>query len=85
MATFRDPVQCFAPIEVVERFLEIREDSGFPQVLYAPSTTELADFFDAYGFNVYSFSSSEKELNFGLYRSPVVPGGSNERTSITAH
>jgi len=24
MATYRDPVRCFAPLEVIERLLEIR-------------------------------------------------------------
>ena len=33
MATFKDPKLCFAPLEVVERLLEIRAELGFPETL----------------------------------------------------
>ena len=85
MATFRDPIQCFAPLEVVERLLEIRADLGFTESLYIPSTSQLADFLDAHGFDSYAFSSGNLKIDYGLYRSPLVPGGDKSRDSLTAH
>ena len=85
MATFKDPIQCFAPLEVIERLLEIRAEFGYSQSLYVPSSYELADFLDAHGFDIYAFSTKNEEINYGDYRSPVVPGGDNIHTSVTAH
>jgi hypothetical protein len=85
MATFRDPIKCFAPLEIVERLLEIRAESGYQPIIYLHSSLELADFLDAYGFDVYAFSSEVKELNYGDYRAPIVPGGDNVHLSVTAH
>ena len=34
MATFKDPNQCFAPLEVIERLLAIRAEMGFTETLY---------------------------------------------------
>ena len=85
MATFHDPVRCFAPLEVLERLLEIRKECGFQQAVYVPSSDELVDFFDAHGFDVYAFSTDNTEMNFGNYRSPMAPGGDNAHSSITAH
>ena len=47
MATFRDPVRCFAPLEVIERLLEIRAEMGYVEALYLDSSFALAEFFDA--------------------------------------
>jgi len=85
MATFKDPIVCFAPLEVVERLLEIRADLGFTQALYIPDTSEMAGFLDAHGFNSYTFSSENSEINYGDYRSSLVPGGDKARASLTAH
>ena len=85
MATFHDPVRCFAPLEVVERLLEIRKECGFVQTVYVPSANELVDFFDAHGFDIYAFSTDSGEMNFGNYRSPLAPGGDNAHSSLTAH
>ena len=85
MATYRDPVKCFAPLEVIERLIEIRSEAGFPSAVYLPTSTELADYLDAYGFDVYAFSPEENEMNFGDYRSPLAPGGDNAHTSATFH
>jgi hypothetical protein len=85
MATYHDPVSCFAPLEVIERLLEIRADLGFTQAIYMPSSNELAGFLDAYGFDVYAFSTGNKKINYGDYRSPLVPGGGNAHASLTAH
>ncbi|NNE98750.1 MAG: hypothetical protein HKN25_06990 [Pyrinomonadaceae bacterium] len=84
MATYHDPVKCFAPLEVLERILEIREEFGFTPAIYVPSSVELADYLDAYGFDSYVVSQY-KEINYGDYRSPLVPGGDSVRTSLTAH
>ena len=85
MATYKDPIRCFAPLEIIERLLEIRADSGFPEAVYLHSSLELADCLDAYGFDVYAFSNEDKEINYGDYRAPIVPGGENLHLSLTAH
>lgn len=85
MATFQDPVSCFAPLEVIERLLEIRAELGFSESLYVDSSIDLAEFLDAYGFDVYAFSSKEEKINYGDYRSPMVPGGDIVHCSLTAH
>ncbi len=85
MATFRDPVTCFAPLEVVERFLEIRRIAGFSECLFVTSAFDLADFYDAYGFDIYSLSDCPDNFNFGDYRSSIAPGGVFARSSLTAH
>jgi len=85
MATYKDPVRCFAPLEVIERLLEIRSDLGFPEILYVDNSVDLAEFLDAYGFDVYSFSTTSKKINYGDYRASIVPGGDAVHCSITAH
>lgn len=85
MATYKDPIQCFAPIEVIERLLEIRADFGYRQAVYLHSSMELADCLDACGFDVYAFSNEDKQINYGDYRASIVPGGDNLHLSGTAH
>ena len=85
MATYRDPVRCFAPLEVVERLLEIRAEAGFSPVVYLVSNDDLAACLDAYGFDVYAFSNSEAEFHFGDYRAPLAPGGDHAHGSLTTH
>ena len=74
MATYRDPVRCFAPLEVIERLLEIRVEAGYSPAVYLLSPDDLADYLDAYGFDVYALSE-EAEFHFGDYRAPLAPGG----------
>lgn len=85
MATYKDPVQCFAPIEVVERLLEIRAELGFREVVYLDSSLDLADFLDAFGFDVYSFSTKDEKINYGDYTATIVPGGDAIHGSLKAH
>ena len=85
MATFKDPGQCFAPLEVVERLLEIRAELGFTETLYLDRSQELTDFLDAYGFDIYAFSTNNDKIKYGDYSTPVVPGGDILHCSITAH
>jgi len=85
MATFRDPTKCFAPLEVIERLLEIRTDLGFGQTLYLDRCQELTDFLDAYGFDIYAFATTNEKINYGDYRTPVVPGGERLHTTLMAH
>ena len=85
MATFKDPDQCFAPIEVIERLLQIRTELGFAETVYVDRSEELTDFFDAYGFDIYAFSTDNDKINYDNYTSPVVPGGDNHHMSVTAH
>lgn len=85
MATYKDPIQCFAPIEVVERLLEIRAESGFAESIYLHDSGELADCLDAYGFDAYAFSQRNETINYGKYRAPLVPNGDNHHCSFTGH
>ena len=85
MATFKDPTQCFAPLEVVERLLEIRNELGFSENLYMTKTNELTDLLDAFGFDIYAFSTENKKINYGDYTTPVVPGGDALHSSLKAH
>lgn len=85
MATYQDPVRCFAPIEVLERLLSIRAEMGYVQAVYLHNSTDLADCLDAYGFDVYAFSTENEELNYGDYRAPLVPGGDSVHCNLTAH
>jgi hypothetical protein len=85
MATYRDPVRCFAPLEVIERLLEIRVEAGYSPAVYLLSPDDLADYLDAYGFDVYALSEAEAEYHFGDYRAPLAPGGDHAHCSLTAH
>ena len=85
MATYQDPVRCFAPIEVIERLLQIRAESGYVEAVYLHNSKELADCLDAYGFDIYVLTTTNEEINYGDYRAPIVPGGDNVHCSITAH
>lgn len=85
MATFRNPERCFAPLEVVERFLEIREEMGFSKSVYVLESEQLTDFLDAFGFDVYAFATDNQKINYGDYRAPVVPGGETHHLSATGH
>jgi hypothetical protein len=85
MATYRDPDMCFAPLEVVERLLQIRKDLGFSEHVYLDRCQEITDFLDAYGFDIYAFSTENKKIKYGDYSAPVVPGGDNLHTASTAH
>lgn len=85
MATFKDPTQCFAPLEVVERLLEIREELGYSKNIYLNRSEELTDSLDAYGFDIYAFSTKNEKLNYGDYRAPVVPGGDTMHTTANSH
>lgn len=85
MATFKDPTQCFAPLEVIDRLLEIRRELGFTQTVYLERVNQLTDILDAYGFDIYAFSIKNEKLKYGDYRTPVVPGGDTMHTSSLAH
>jgi hypothetical protein len=85
MATFKDPDLCFAPLQVIERLLQIRAELGFSETLYLVRSQELTDFLDAYGFDIYAFSTRNIKINYDDFSTPVVPGGDNIHSSITAH
>ena len=85
MATYRDPTQCFAPLEVIERLLEIRTELGFSETLYLPRAGELTDFLDSFGFDVYAFQTRNVKIDLDHESTPVVPGGDNVHSSATAH
>ena len=85
MATYKDPVRVFAPLEVVERLLEIRAEAGFSPAVFLRSTDDLAEYLDAYGFDVYALMDGGAEFNHGNYRASIVPGGDHAHCSLTAH
>ena len=85
MATYRDPVRVFAPLEVIERLLEIRSEAGYAPAIFLRTADDLAAYFDAYGFDVYALMDAEAEFNFGKYRAPLAPGGDHAHVSLTAH
>ncbi|MEO7660728.1 MAG: hypothetical protein ABIV48_14025, partial [Pyrinomonadaceae bacterium] len=72
MASFKDPDLCFAPLEVIERLLQIRAELGFSEVIYLDRSQELTDFLDAYGFDIYAFSTENNKINYNDYSTPVV-------------
>lgn len=76
---------CFAPIEVIERLLEIRRELGFSESVYVLETEQLTDFLDSFGFDIYAFSTDNEKINYGDYRAPVVPGGDIHHLSATGH
>ena len=85
MATFNDPTKCFAPLEVVERLLEIRAELGFAETIYLDRSENLTDFLDSYGFDIYAFSTKNVKINYGDYTTPVVPGGDYHHSSTVGH
>lgn len=64
MATFKDPDHCFSPIEVIERLIQIRGELGFTESVYMDRSQELTDFLDAYGFDIYAFSTGNEKINY---------------------
>jgi len=85
MATYRDPIRCFAPLEVVERLLEIRAVAGYLPAIFLLSPDDLAASLDACGFDVYSFIGPETEIHFGDYRGPLAPGGDRAHCRPRTH
>jgi hypothetical protein len=85
MASFQDPSRCFAPLEVIERLLEIRAELGYTETLYLDRSQELTDFLDAHGFDIYAFSTQNDKINYDDFSTPVVPGGDNLHCSVTGH
>lgn len=85
MATYRDPVRVFAPLEMVERLLEIRAEFGYSPAIFLRSADDLAQYLDAYGFDIYAFTDADAAFQYGKYRAPLVPGGDHAHCSVTAH
>ncbi len=85
MATYRDPIRVFAPLEVIERLLEIRSEAGYAPQIYLHSSADIASYLDAYGFDVYAFAEAETTFHFGKYRATCAPGGDHAHSSLVAH
>ncbi|MBK9216315.1 MAG: hypothetical protein IPM59_12130 [Chloracidobacterium sp.] len=58
---------------------------GFSETLYLNRSQQLTDFLDAYGFDAYAFSTNNEKIDLDHLTTPVVPGGDNLHTTITAH
>lgn len=86
MASFRDPAKTFAPIEVIERLLEITDYFGHEPVLYISLSDDLTTYLDSFGFDIYSLTSDTRRRFNPTTRSVLVmPNGSRSHESATAH
>jgi hypothetical protein len=85
MATYKDPVRVFAPLEVIERLLEIRAEAGYSPAVFLLTPDDLAACLDAYGFDVYAFTDPETEFHFGDYRAPLAPFGDRAHNTYKTH
>ena len=80
MATYRDPVRVFAPLEMIERLLEIRADAGYTPTIFLRSADDFASYFDAYGFDVYRFDAP-RPSSATATTAPRSPPAATTRTS----
>jgi hypothetical protein len=87
VASFRDPARTFAPVEVIERLLEIREYYGNSPLLWVFSAEDLASYLDCFGFDIYSLTANPKTAAFetAARSAPLLPNGSRSHDSATAH
>jgi hypothetical protein len=86
MASFRDPARTFAPMEVIERLLEIADHYGHAPVLYLSSSGDLTTYLDSLGFDVYSLTTNtEAAFDASGPTVLVLPNGSRSHESATAH
>lgn len=85
MATYRDPIQVFAPLEVIERVLELRTEAGYSAALFLFGESDLATCLDAYGFDAFALDDFKVEFRFGNYRASVAPSGDHFRNVMITH
>jgi hypothetical protein len=86
VASFRDPAKTFAPIEVIERLLEITELYGAAPRLYISADEDLASYLDSFGFDVYALTANTHGSFKTATRSALIlPSGSRSHESFTAH
>ena len=85
MATYRDPVKCFAPLEVLERLIEIRGLHGFHASLLIENQDHLATALEAFGFDGYRLGRVQEGLDLELYQSAIVPSGDVVSDSLQNH
>lgn len=84
MASYKNPINTFEPIEVVERMLEIRRECGFTEAVFLFDSGDLADYLDAYGFDMYAFSN-RTAIDYDKAQTPFVPNGDSLHSSPLAH
>jgi hypothetical protein len=86
VASFRDPARTFAPIEVLERLLQITEYYGHEPALYISSGDDLATYLDSFGFDIYSLTADTRAtFNTAASSALILPNGSRSHESVTAH
>jgi len=86
MATFRDPAERFAPVEVIERLLEICQYYGHAPVLHISSSLDLAIYLDSFGFDIYSLTwNPNTAFKIDSPSTLVLPSGDRSHNSVTAH
>ncbi len=52
---------------MIERLIQIRGELGFTEAIYMDRSQEITDFLDAYGFDIYAFSTDNEKINFDNY------------------
>ncbi len=70
---------------IPQQIIDFRESDVRRVADLNANSVDLAEFLDAYGFDVYSFSSKNEKINYGDYRATIVPGGDAVHCSLTAH
>ncbi len=85
LATYRDPVRVFAPLEIIERVLELRLEAGYPPALFLYDESDLATCLDAYGFDAFALADFTFEFRFGNYRACVAPSGDHVHSLMITH
>lgn len=85
MATYRDPVRVFAPLEIIERLLEMRAEAGRPAALFIFGESDFAACLDAYGFDAFALADFKFEFRYGTYSACVAPSGDHVRNLSVSH
>ena len=85
LATYRDPVRVFAPLEIIERLFEMRAERGHTAALFIFGESDLAACLDAYGFDAFALADFKFEFRYRTYRACVAPSGDHVRNIFVSH
>jgi hypothetical protein len=85
-ASYGNPKISFAPVEVVERLLEICEYFGQAGRLFISSSLDLATYLDSFGFDVYSLTTDTKvAFKVDQATTMVLPSGDKSHNHSISH